>query len=231
MASPTRRLARRAGEELSGRASAGARLIALGSEATCRVRFNDEVSEGKALLETTEIIFRGDFRLKIPFSDIQSLDDADGELTVGFSQGRAVFDLGRDASKWAEKIRNPRGLIDKLGVKQGQIVSVLGVDDPEFIADLRKRTEAVSEGQVPPEADFVFFEAGRHEDLYRLRELRAAIKPRGAVWVVSPKGKNAVVKDVDVMAAARDAGLVDTKVVAFSATHTALKLVIPVSKR
>ena len=33
------------------------------------------------------------------------------------------------------------------------------------------------------------------------------------------------------MAAAREAGLVDTKVVAFSDTHTALKLVTPVANR
>ena len=49
--------------------------------------------------------------------------------------------------------------------------------------------------------------------------------------MVSPKGKGALVKDTDVMAAAREAGLVDTKVVSFSDTHTALKLVIPVAKR
>ncbi len=33
------------------------------------------------------------------------------------------------------------------------------------------------------------------------------------------------------MAAAKKAGLVDVKVVSFSATHTALKLVIPVARR
>jgi hypothetical protein len=33
------------------------------------------------------------------------------------------------------------------------------------------------------------------------------------------------------MAAAREAGLVDTKVVSFSDTHTALKLVIPKAAR
>jgi hypothetical protein len=55
---------------------------------------------------------------------------------------------------------------------------------------------------------------------------------------VSPKGKSMLevpeperVRDVDVMAAAREAGLVDNKVVAFSATRTALKLVIPKSQR
>ena len=36
---------------------------------------------------------------------------------------------------------------------------------------------------------------------------------------------------VEVMAAARDAGLVDNKVVAFSETHTSIRLVIPVADR
>lgn len=203
----------------------------MGSEAFCRVRFGDQVSEGKALLETTELIFRGDFRLRIPFQDITALRDEDGELHVSFSQGTAVFDLGSDASKWAETIRNPRGLIDKLGVKPGQVVFVIGVDDAAFMDQLRKKTDLVHENQLVAEADLVFFEADRPEDLYRLPELGASIKRKGAVWVVSPKGKGALVRDVDVMAAAREAGLVDTKVVAFSPTHTALKLVIPVAKR
>jgi hypothetical protein len=41
----------------------------------------------------------------------------------------------------------------------------------------------------------------------------------------------AQIRDVDVMAAAREAGLVDNKVVGFSTTHTALKLVIPKANR
>mgnify|MGYP006170174075 CR=1 FL=1 len=42
---------------------------------------------------------------------------------------------------------------------------------------------------------------------------------------------NASVVEADVMAAGKAAGLVDVKVVRFSATHTAEKLVIPVTKR
>jgi hypothetical protein len=88
------------------------------------------------------------------------------------------------------------------------------------------------------DADIIFYEADRLDDLGRLPELRTAIKPNGAVWVVSPKGKSMLempeaerVRDVDVMAAAREAGLVDTKVVSFSPTHTALKLAIPKAQR
>jgi hypothetical protein len=202
----------------------------VGSEAVCRVSYKDEASEGKALLETAELIFRGDFRLKIPFSQVVSLEAADGELRVGYDGGVAVLELGRNAEKWAEKIRNPRGLLDKLGVKPGMTVSVLGVEDDGFVAQLRGRVGELNR-ELVADADLVFYEADSVEDLARLAELRAAIKPAGTVWVVSPKGKAAVLKDTEVMAAAREAGLVDTKVVGFSDTHTALKLVIPKAKR
>jgi hypothetical protein len=203
----------------------------MGSEAVCRVAYGEQVSEGKALLETAELIFRGDFRLRIPFREITSLKSEDGELRVGYEGGVAVFDLGRDADKWAAKILKPRGLLDKLGVKQGASVTVLGVEDGDFLSQLHERGAHVSRGLSPEPVDFVFYEADLPEEMARLPELRDAIKPNGAVWVVSPKGKGARIRDTDVMAAARDVGLVDTKVASFSDTHTALKLVIPVAKR
>lgn len=203
----------------------------MGLEALCRVRYGEQISQGKALLETSELLFRGDFRLRIPFREISLLESDERELSVGYGDGVAIFELGANAAKWAEKIRNPRGLMDKLGVKPGIRVSVLGGVDEDFLAQLRDRTSAVSEGSLQPDSGLVFYEADDLDDLMRLPELRDSISHRGAVWVVSPKGKGAKVKDVDVMAAARDAGLVDTKVVAFSGTHTALKLVIPVARR
>jgi hypothetical protein len=203
----------------------------VGNEAVCTVRYDGKASEGKALLETSEIIFRGgDFRLKIPFREIASLEATDGDLTVGYNGAVAVFELGREAERWAAKIRNPRGLLDKLGVKTGMRVAVLGVQDANFEAQLDAREVERIDGEAS-ELDIVFYEADVVDDLVRLPALRSAIKPAGAVWVVSPKGKTARIRDVDVMAAARDAGLVDNKVASFSDTHTALKLVIPVALR
>lgn len=201
----------------------------MGSEAVCSVHYGAQASEGKALLETSELIFRGDFRLRIPFSEITSLASEDGELRVGYAGNVAVFELGRNAGPWAKKIRNPRGLLDKLGVKPGMRVVVLGVEDADFLSQLRTRVEVLCEAGSG--ADIVFYEADRPRDLVRPAELRTALKPGGAVWVVSPKGKGIEVKDTDVMTAARAAGLVDTKVVSFSATRTALKLVIPKAQR
>lgn len=204
----------------------------MGQEVSARVTFGDSVSEGKALLETSELLFRGDFRLRIPFGEIQDLQADTDRLFVEWPGGRAVFELGsRYAGPWAEKIRHPRGLLDKLGVRPGAKVSVIGVEDEAFLAQLRERTGDVRLGDAQAESDLLFCLAAEVEDLMRLADLRPVIKESGAIWAVSPKGKGSKVKDVDVIEAAKAAGLVDTKVVSFSDTHTALKLVVPLALR
>jgi hypothetical protein len=56
------------------------------------------------------------------------------------------------------------------------------------------------------------------------------MKNAQALWVVYPKGKKDIT-EIDVISAGRKAGLKDVKVVGFSATHTALKFVLPIEKR
>ena len=67
-------------------------------------------------------------------------------------------------------------------------------------------------------------------DLSRLPAAMAALERNGAIWVVWPKGRRELTED-HVRAKALASGLVDVKVVAFSGTLSALKLVIPVAKR
>src|SRR5579863_8840915 len=104
----------------------------MGREAQCRVDYGQESSRGKALLETSEVLFRGAFSLKIPFREIRALDAADGRLRIQFSGGSAVFHLGDSAEKWAARIRNPPSRLDKLGVKAGTKVRLIGPQDHEF---------------------------------------------------------------------------------------------------
>lgn len=124
-----------------------------------------------------------------------------------------------------------RPLLDKLGVRPGAQVALIGIDDVTFHDLLRERTSHVSEGDAPPDTDLVFLAADTIDDLMRIGSLRAALRPNGAIWVVSRKGSAATLRDVDVIEAAKAVSLVDNKVVSFSATHTALRLVIPVSLR
>src|SRR5882762_488408 len=170
----------------------------MGNELKCMVSFGDQKSEGKALLETSEILFRGDFRLKIPFSTIKSAKAVDGELRLQTADGLAVFHLGAAAEEWCDKILHPKSRIEKLGVKPEARVSLLGEFEPEF--------------------------------LHEVTGLAKAIHGAAAVWIVYPKGQKNITEN-DVLATGRKTGLKDVKVVGFSATHTALKFVIPLSRR
>ena len=126
-------------------------------------------------------------------------------------------------------VRYPRSRTDKLGVKPGFRVSVLGVDDPDFLAELKERGADVST-RTRAGSDIIFVAMTSKADLPRLESLRRTIKPAGAVWVIWPKGRKEFRED-DVRAYGPRAELVDVKVMAFSETLSGLKMVVPLAKR
>jgi hypothetical protein len=201
----------------------------MGLEATCEARFAGKVGTGRAHLESTELTFRGDFRLKIPLKGA-SVEVEKGLLTVSSAEGTASFVLGKEAEKWALKIRYPRGRLDKLGIKPESRVAVIAVDDPEFREELRARTEDVADSRPRKDSDVIVVGMARRSDLARLKALRAFIKSNGAIWVVWPKGRKEFRED-DVRAHGPAAGLVDVKVMSFSDTLSGLKMVIPLKDR
>jgi hypothetical protein len=128
----------------------------------------------------------------------------------------------------AEKV-STRSLMEKLGVKPGGRVSVLGVDDPQFTADL-DRTGADVSRRPRRSSDLVFLAIDARAALTRLAEVEAYLQRNGAVWAVFPKGRKDL-PEVEVIKAGVAAGLVDNKVVRFSVSHTALRFVIPLARR
>jgi hypothetical protein len=193
----------------------------MGDELQCRVDFGKESSRGKALLETSEVLFRGGFRLKIPFQNIRALEAAGGKLTIHFPEGTAVFHLGDAAEKWAARIRNPPSRLDKLGVKAGTKVRLIGPRDDDFRRELSERGAVV----VRSAPELVFLAVREKDDLLELAYLADA-----RVWVIYPKGIQAI-RESDVRAAGLAAGMVDVKVCAFSPTHTALKFTPRLNKQ
>jgi hypothetical protein len=198
----------------------------MGNEALCRVEIGGESADAKALLETEEVIVRGALRAKIPFREAQDVVADGGVLRLRWNDRDVLIHVGKDAAKWAEKIRNPKSVADKLGVKAGQKVSIIGKVDEAFLVnadvDLSRRARNAS--------DIIFYAANAREDLGRLAGLRKSLAPDGALWVIRPKGGGAITES-DVMNAGKRAGLVDLKVVKFSETHTAEKFVIPLASR
>jgi hypothetical protein len=185
----------------------------MGQELKCRVEFGEQSSEGKALLESTEIVFRGGFRLKIAFQAILSMQAADGKLKIKFPEGLAVFHLGDKAEKWADRIRNPPSRLDKMGVKPYSKIQLIGKFDNDFKHELVIRGAV----RVKSKPDIAFLAVKQKDDLVELAYLTES-----PVWIVYPKGLKNITEN-DVLAAGRAAGFSDIKVCAFSATHTALK--------
>jgi Protein of unknown function (DUF3052) len=122
-------------------------------------------------------------------------------------------------------------LLDKLGIRPGMRVALIDIDDPDIRPAIADRTSDLTEGWPEPDTDVVLLGADTPDALAPLEALAARIRPNGAIWVISRKGKAATLRDTDVMGAARAARLVDNKVASFSPTHTALRLVIPVHHR
>lgn len=202
----------------------------MGNELKCTARFGKEVSEGKALLETSELLFRGGFRLKIPFASITSAKAVDGELRLQTADGLAVFELGAAAEKWREKILHPKSRVEKLGIKLGAKVALLGKLEADFRDELKPLAVSVTRDKVAADAEVIFFAADSQKGLSQVAKIAKSVKGAAALWIVYPKGQKSITEN-DVIAAGRKTGLKDVKVIGFSATHTALKFVIPVDKR
>ena len=188
----------------------------MGKEAQCTVEFNGQRSDGRALLETDEIVFRGDFRLKIHRRELNSLRAEDGKLYASIPAGEAVFHLGGAASRWVEAFLNPPSRLKKLGVQSGTRCRLIGEMDPTFLKEINEAQAVPDDG---PDAELTFFAAAKKDDLASLLP-----PPTGCIWVIYPKGIQAITEG-DVLAAGRSAGLTDIKVASFSPTHTALKFV------
>ena len=195
------------------------------------MRFRRKAAAGKARLETDVLQFRGgDLKLTIPFKQMSKVTARGETLSVRFPDGTASFDLGPMAAKWADKILHPPSRLQKIGVKPAWRVSAIGVDDAAFLKDVEKAVAEFTSGRVVKQCDAIFFGVSREAELSRLVKLKASLKPNGALWIIRPKGRPEI-SERATMAAGKAAGLVDVKVVGFSATHTAEKFVIPVAAR
>ncbi|GMV10933.1 MAG: hypothetical protein ABS52_07435 [Gemmatimonadetes bacterium SCN 70-22] len=204
----------------------------MGLETNCTLERDRRKVAGKALLETDHIAFRGRTqRITLALTEVLRVEVQGDALVLEYEAGPVRLHLATGmAMTWLARIRNPRSLMDKLGVKEGMTVVVLGVTDGDFLQQLERRVGRYATQPATP-SDVILLGAESTDELARLAALRAVLVPNGAIWVVHRKGKEATLRDVDVFAAGRRAGLVDNKVVAFSATHTAERLVIPRSER
>ena len=130
-----------------------------------------------------------------------------------------------------EEVHSTRPLIEKLGVKPGMRIALVGVDDEWFERELRTKTQDIRRSKPSSPCDLVFLRVHGPKDLAKIRTVKSWIEKSGAIWVVRRKGRGAPISDTDVIQAGLDAGLVDNKIASFSDTEGAMRLVFRLRDR
>ena len=104
----------------------------MGYETKCRVHVDDgsgkaRVADATVLLETDELVIRGEARIKVPRRDIKQVARRGGIVTVTAPSATVKLTLGEPAAtKWEEKLKEaPKRLIDKLDVEPNAKVWLL----------------------------------------------------------------------------------------------------------
>ena len=208
----------------------------MGYETKCHTRVTDasgvREADATVLLETDDLVVRGEARVQIPRATIQDVKTRGDKLTVVSPHATVVMTLGADAAaKWAQRIQEaPKQLIDKLDVKPRAKVWLFAIDDETLIRQVTERAARTSRGRSGAGCDVVFVGVENDKQLDRIDRASKAMNDDGAIWVVHPKGATGVA-DTTIFARAKSLGLTYTKVARVSDSHTAEKLVRPVASR
>ena len=123
-----------------------------------------------------------------------------------------------------------RSRTEKLGVKPGSRVAVVGLQDAPFVKELLAAGARVAGGIGAGPYDMVVVRLTATSDLPTLVDLKGRIVSNGMIWAVWPKGRKEFRED-DIRHFGPAAGLVDVKVMSFSDELSGLKLVIPLALR
>jgi hypothetical protein len=208
----------------------------VGYEAKCRVRVIEKgtarEADGTVLLETDELVVRGEARVRVKRTSIQRVSRRAGAVTITAPSATITLALGEPAAtRWEKKLGEPpKRLIDKLDVKPEAAVLLIGTHDDELCEQLSERTSRLSRAGAAKNRDVVFVNVSRADDMTRIARANAAITDDGAIWVVHPKGPSGIA-DTAIFAKAKELGLTATKVARVSGTLTAEKLVRPLASR
>lgn len=184
----------------------------------------------KADFASDHVTFSGGRRGEVPYSKIEVLGTARGILRLRVDGALMEFPLGAKVDRIAAKVRKPPTLMEKLGVKPGLSVATLHVDAKAFTTELAKVAPDAIRGEPARPVDLLFLAVRGRDELDRIAEAVDHIKPDGGLWVVYPKGRRDL-RESDVLAAGRAAGLKDIKVARVSTDLTALKFMHPVDAR
>jgi hypothetical protein len=194
----------------------------MGREAICKCTWAGATAKVKALLETNELILRGEMRKRVPFSELKEVKArADGLCFRVAGESVQLFLQAGQAAKWAAAIQaGPVPLSRKLGITGQTIVRAIGAVEDRALESALAGAAQLSEKNP----GLIVATVATPEDL------QAALKKAGAqlalgvpIWLVYPKGPGNPLNESLIRTALLAKGLVDTKVAAVSARLTAIR--------
>lgn len=188
----------------------------MGRETACEARYGDLHGRVVAHLDGQALQLRGAIRATLPLASLQQVRaDGDG-LHAVTPAGPLRLAMGiRDAAAWRERILAPPSLAKKLGLVADLPVHVLGGH-----AEPRGVLAAAGARETPAaQASMSFAVVDSPDDLARLAACCAQLPL--PLWVLRRKGREAPVKEGELMAALRQRGLAPGKTAAWSDAYSA----------
>ncbi len=195
----------------------------MGKEARCIVLVNDTAAEAKAHLDSAFLTLSGGHRLIVPLASVTDVTVAGETLRLSATGTAVEMQLGAQvAHRWAEAIAHPKSRLAKLGIQGAERVYVGGDFDADFIAELNAGLATPPAAGVAGNFDVMFLSVAGPAGLLQIAGCRAQLAPHGVLWVVHVKGATSAVPEKLVRAAILEAGMYESKVVAFSPARTAM---------
>jgi hypothetical protein len=194
----------------------------MGREATCQCNWAGATGNVKALLETSDLILRGEIRKRIPFSELRDVKARSGRLCFTVAGDAVELFLGADqAEKWSKKITSPPpSLARKLGITGESVVRILG-DAADESLHLALAEAARITDRNP---DLILACVKTPKDLQSaLTKAHSQVSEGVPLWLIYPKGPGHPLSESMIRSALVPRGLVDTKVAAVSAALAAIR--------
>jgi hypothetical protein len=197
----------------------------MGREAVCTCDWAGTVAEVKALLETSELILRGDIRKRVPFIEIKDLEAQPDGLRFTVGDERVQLCLGSSvAEKWAATITGPPpSLSRKLGITNKTVVRTIGNTQDENLKSALQKAASIS-AKAP---DLIVACVDTPESLQAaFKEARKQLMKAVPIWMVYAKGPGHPLNESAIRSYLRTNGMMDTKVASVSSELTALRFTI-----
>lgn len=193
----------------------------MGREAICECTFDGTTTRVKVLLESEELILRGDIHLRAPLHTLHHVRVESASLCFNLDKGPVRLDLGAAAAKsWAKKIKSPPpSLADKLGIT-GKTVRTIGP-----MADRALHSALTAAARISARnPDLILSYVDTPESIATtLRETKAQLTRSIPIWLVYRKGPGHPLNEAAIRTCLRANGLMDTKVASVSTELTALR--------